>query len=122
MHRTASRPSHAPHRLLTAKLVILDTAWSATPQPKRRNAWLSSRKTLSAAHGWVPPDRRGEAHRTAFQAVRLAAVSKSPLGWDFVIGRGWTSIQWFDCTVAITGPPTRHRYRLQATSGGQAAP
>ena len=33
--------------MLTAKLVRLDTAWSATPQPSERTAWPHSRRTVT---------------------------------------------------------------------------
>src|ERR1700683_4897800 len=37
--------------MLTAKLVRLDTAWSATPQPSERTAWPHSRRTVTAQDG-----------------------------------------------------------------------
>src|SRR5262245_54407518 len=46
--------------MLTAKLEMLDIAWSATPQPRRRTRWLASRRTtiigdfLSHLRGWTP--------------------------------------------------------------------
>ena len=33
--------------MLTAKLVRLDTAWSATPHPRRRTAWPLSRQNAA---------------------------------------------------------------------------
>ena len=33
--------------MLTAKLVRLDTAWSATPQPRRRPAWRGGRQNAA---------------------------------------------------------------------------
>src|SRR5215510_15827428 len=75
--------------MLTAKLVRLDTAWSATPHPRRRTAWPLSRQNAAirdipspaacdSASAAMPGAQAGEGQAKHRVATASAALLRDP--------------------------------------------